>query len=75
MAFFCFGFDHLKSEWIFGIYPVGRHLSKSKVSFETSVRSHLLAALFFGADNRFTRKSECWLLGRCLSFRILEFGF
>ena len=42
------------------MYPVGRHLSKSNMSFERAVRSHLLAPLFYGADNRFDiRKVEC----------------
>ena len=42
------------------MYPAGRHLSNSKVSFETAVRSHLLAPLFYeyGADNLFIRKAE-----------------
>ena len=59
MALFCSGFEHLKYEWIISMYPAGRHLSNSKVSFETAVRSHLLAALFYGADNHVTRKAEC----------------
>ena len=41
------------------MYPAGRCLSHSKVSFETAVRSHLLASLFYGADNRVIRKAEC----------------
>ena len=59
MALFCFGFERLESEWIFSMYPAGRRLSHSKVSFETAVRSHLLAPLFYGADNRFIRKAGC----------------
>ena len=67
--------------------PTGRRLSNSKVSFETAVRSHLLASIFYGADDRFIRKAECWLSGRCLiflifyiwisdlSFRSLDFGY
>ena len=57
MTFFCSGFEHLESEWIFRMYPAGRHLSRLKVSFDTSVRSHLLAPLFYGADNAFMRKA------------------
>ena len=53
MALFCSGFERLESEWIFSIYPAGKRLSQSRVSFETAVRSHLLAALIFAADNRF----------------------
>ena len=39
------------------MYPAGRRLSDSKVSFETAVRSHLLASIFYGADNCFIRMS------------------
>ena len=59
MTLFFSGFEHLDIGWIFGIYPAGGYLSSSKVSFETAFRPHLLAALFYGADNRFTRKAEC----------------
>ena len=59
MALFCSGFEHLESEWIFSMYPAGRHLFNSKVSFDTAVRSQLLAALFYGADNHFIWKAEC----------------
>ena len=59
MTVFCSGFEHLESEWIFSMYPAERRLSHSKVSFETAVRSHLLAPPFYGADNRFARKAEC----------------
>ena len=58
MALFCSGFKHLKSEWIFGMYPAGGHLSNSKGGFETAVPSRLLATLFYGADNRFIRRAE-----------------
>ena len=75
MALFCSGFEHLESEWIFSMYPAGRHLTNTKVSFETAVRSHFLSALFYGADDGFIRKAECWLQVRCLGFRILIFGF
>ena len=40
------------------MYPAGRRLSNSKIGFETAVRSHLLAPLFYGADNSFIRKAE-----------------
>ena len=56
---FCSGFEHFESERIYSMYPSGRHLSTPKVSFETAVRSHLLAALLYGADNRFIGKAEC----------------
>ena len=60
MALSCIGFERLEFEWIFSLYPAGKRLSHhSKVSFETAVRSHLLAPLFYGADNRFIRKAEC----------------
>ena len=55
MALFCSGFERLESEWILSMYPAGRRLSLSKVSFETPVRSHLLAPLFYGANNRLIR--------------------
>ena len=58
MSLFCSVFEHLESEWIFSMYTAGRHLSDSKVSFETAVRSHFLAPLLYGADNRFIRKAE-----------------
>ena len=58
MTLFCSGFEHLESGWIFSMYPAGRRLSNSKVGFETAVRSHLLASLLYGADNRFIRKAE-----------------
>ena len=41
------------------MYPAGRRLCNAKLSFERTVRSHLLAPLFYGADNRFIRKAEC----------------
>ena len=41
------------------MYPAGRRLSNSKVSFDTAVRSHLLASLFYGAGNRFLKKAGC----------------
>ena len=41
MGLICSGFEHLGSEWIFSMYPPGRHLSNSKVSFDTAARSHL----------------------------------
>ena len=40
------------------MYPAGRRLSNSKIGFETAVRSHLLAPLFYGADNSFIRKAK-----------------
>ena len=40
------------------MYPARRRLYDSKASFETAVRSHLLAPLFYGADNGFIRKAE-----------------
>ena len=64
MALFCFVFERLESEWITSIYPAGRRLSHSKVSFETAGRLHLLAPLFYGADNRFIRPM----------FEFLDFG-
>ena len=33
MILFYSGFEHLESEWIFGLYPAGRHFSNSKVRF------------------------------------------
>ena len=65
----------MESEWIFRMGLVGSHLSHSKMSFDTAVRSHFLAALFYIADNRFIWKTESGLQGRCLNFRILKFGF
>ena len=59
MALVCSGFEHVESEWIFSMYPAGRHLSNSKVSSETVIQSHMLASLFYGTDNRFIRKAEC----------------
>ena len=59
MALSFSGFERLEFEWIFSMYPAGRRLSHSIVSFETAVQSHLLAPLFYGADNRFIRKAEC----------------
>ena len=32
MALFCCRFEHLESEWIFSMYPAGRHVSNSKVN-------------------------------------------
>ena len=49
----------------FGMYPAGRQLSNSIVSFGTAILAHLFAAPFSGADNRFTREAECSLSGWC----------
>ena len=59
MALSLSGFERLEFEWIFCMYPAGRRLSHSKLSFETAVQSHLLAPLFYRSDNRFIRKAEC----------------
>ena len=44
--------------------------NNSKVSFETAVRSHLLAPLFYEADNLYT---EGWVLIIRLMFMFLDF--
>ena len=75
MTKFCSGFEQWESEWIFSMYPARRHLSNSKVSFDTAVRSHLLAALFYGADSRFVCKAECWYKVDACVFGFLELGF
>ena len=51
-------FEHLESEWTYGMHPAGRHVSNSKVCVETAVRSNVLAALSSGTDNRFEKKAE-----------------
>ena len=68
----------MKSEWVFSMYPAGRHLSNSKVSFETAIRSKLLASLSHGADNRFIRQAGLVIIGpmfEFLDFWNLDFRF
>ena len=55
------------------MYPAGRHLFKSKVSFDTAVQPRLLAALCYGADKRFIRKAECCNLDFRFEFSVYRF--